>query len=628
MTLASDDPAVTALQVLDNAIAGTEMQVDVVAALPAGTNNIGDVDVLTIAAGDNNIGNVDIVTLPATTVAGATAKTADLDSGAGTDTVSIAGVAVAAAGGAIAITGDATNGLDVDVTRVTGTVTVDGSGVTQPVSHAALTELAAAINASSQMDVNIAASAATLTVASHAVTNAGTFAVQVDAALPAGTNAIGKLAANTGVDIGDVDVTSVIPGTGATNLGKAIDSVGGATDTGVVPLAIRDDALTALTPVDGDYVALRVNSTGALHVTGGGGGTQYNIDDVASATATGTVALVVRKDTGASLAGTDGDITGLQVDASGALRVTGGGGGTEYTVDAVAPAAPVGTTLVMERDDALSALTEVEGDWTNVRANANGALWTTIDGTVTVGSHAVTNAGTFAVQVDGAALTALQLIDNLVLAEDAAHVSADPGVQMLAVRKATPANVSGTDGDYEPLQVSAGRLWASATIDAALPAGTNGIGKLTANSGVDIGDVDVTSISAGTNTIGNVGLVGRTTGGMTIFNSIDLDESEEEIKATAGQIFSISAFNTTAAPLWLRFYNATAANTTVGTTAAHMGPFMVPANADSDGAGFVWNNSIGAAFGTAISAAVTTGVASTDTGAPGANACVVVVGYV
>lgn len=35
----------TAVEILDNAIAGTEMQVDVVAALPAGTNNIGDVDI-------------------------------------------------------------------------------------------------------------------------------------------------------------------------------------------------------------------------------------------------------------------------------------------------------------------------------------------------------------------------------------------------------------------------------------------------------------------------------------------------------------------------------------------------------------------------------------------------------
>lgn len=51
--------------ILAGAVSGTEVQVDVVAALPAGNNNIGDVDVASIAAGDNNIGNVDIVTLPA-----------------------------------------------------------------------------------------------------------------------------------------------------------------------------------------------------------------------------------------------------------------------------------------------------------------------------------------------------------------------------------------------------------------------------------------------------------------------------------------------------------------------------------------------------------------------------------
>lgn len=77
VTLASDDPAVTALQILDNAISGSEMQVDVVAALPAGTNNIGDIDVLSIAAGDNNIGNVDVVTLPA--LAAGTNNIGDVD---------------------------------------------------------------------------------------------------------------------------------------------------------------------------------------------------------------------------------------------------------------------------------------------------------------------------------------------------------------------------------------------------------------------------------------------------------------------------------------------------------------------------------------------------------------------
>jgi hypothetical protein len=41
-------------------------------ALAAGTNNIGDVDILSIAAGDNNIGNVDVVTLPNVTLAAGT----------------------------------------------------------------------------------------------------------------------------------------------------------------------------------------------------------------------------------------------------------------------------------------------------------------------------------------------------------------------------------------------------------------------------------------------------------------------------------------------------------------------------------------------------------------------------
>ncbi len=44
------DAIQAAVEVIDNAISGAEMQVDVVAPLPAGTNNIGDVDVLTVPA--------------------------------------------------------------------------------------------------------------------------------------------------------------------------------------------------------------------------------------------------------------------------------------------------------------------------------------------------------------------------------------------------------------------------------------------------------------------------------------------------------------------------------------------------------------------------------------------------
>lgn len=74
------------------------------------------------------------------------------------------------------------------------------------------------------------------------------------------------LVANTGVDIGDVDVTSIVSGTGATNLGKARASALGATDTGVAALAVRNDDLADLAGADGDYTPLQVDPRGALYV--------------------------------------------------------------------------------------------------------------------------------------------------------------------------------------------------------------------------------------------------------------------------------------------------------------------------------------------------------------------------
>ena len=78
-------------------------------------------------------------------------------------------------------------------------------------------------------------------------------------------------------------------------------------------------------------------------------------------------------------------------------------------------------------------------------------------------------------------------------AEDVAHVSGDTGTLALGVRRDVAAASSGTDGDYEPFSTdNTGRLRI-----AALPA----------NSGVDIGDVDVLTLPAlpaGTNNIGDV----------------------------------------------------------------------------------------------------------------------------
>lgn len=60
-----------------------------------------------------------------------------------------------------------------------------------------------------------------------------------------------------------------------------------------------------------------------------------------------------------------------------------------------------------------------------------------------------------AIAVGAIAAGATSIADN----EDAASNDGDRGVKILAVQKATPANTGGSDGDYEFLQLSAGKLW-------------------------------------------------------------------------------------------------------------------------------------------------------------------------
>lgn len=74
------------------------------------------------------------------------------------------------------------------------------------------------------------------------------------------------LGANSGVDIGDVDVTSIIPGTGATNLGKAIGNAVGATDTGVALLGVHDAEASKIAVPEEDYDHLHIGELGGLSV--------------------------------------------------------------------------------------------------------------------------------------------------------------------------------------------------------------------------------------------------------------------------------------------------------------------------------------------------------------------------
>lgn len=135
--------------------------------------------------------------------------------------------------------------------------------------------------------------------------------------LNAGTNAIGKLAANSGVDIGDVDVTTVgtvTPGTAATSLGKAEDAAHTTGDVGVYALAVRSDTPTVSSDTTGDYSSLNVGARGELWV-----GTVRHDTRLEIAT---TIAGL----TAAATAYTAGDVMGTEMTFANAARISAGGG--------------------------------------------------------------------------------------------------------------------------------------------------------------------------------------------------------------------------------------------------------------------------------------------------------------
>jgi hypothetical protein len=143
----------------------------------------------------------------------------------------------------------------------------------------------------------------------------------------------------------------------------------------------------------------------------------------------------------------------------------------------------------------------------------DGTFWQAtqpISGSVSVsnfpGTQTVDNAGTFAVQEDGAALTALQLIDDAVHAEDAAQAGGDKGMAAMVVRDDALSTLGVADGDYTNLRVNdQGELYITgtlnATVDDMLESGTeadtvtdgagDGLESITSAAWVDLATLSV-----------------------------------------------------------------------------------------------------------------------------------------
>jgi len=204
--------------------------------------------------------------------------------------------------------------------------------------------------------------------------------------------------------------------------------------------------------------------------------------------------------------------------------------------------------------------------------------------------------------ITGFATSALQLANNHNVVVTSAPTTAVTGTFFQATQPVSLASVPShavTNAGTFPVQV-----------DAALPTGSNAIGKLAANSGIDIGDV----------TINNTGA--------TPYKLISAASTNAtSLKGSAGTIFGIQVYNSNASARFLKIYNKATAPT-VGTDVP-IKVIPIPGNSTAN----QWAGTNipisfqGLAFGTGIAFALTTGVADADTGAVAASEIVVNIDY-
>lgn len=161
----------------------------------------------------------------------------------------------------------------------------------------------------------------------------------------------------------------------------------------------------------------------------------------------------------------DGSRTHLTADADGMLVNLGANNDVTVTGSVTANA---GTNLntsalaTSAKQDTLLAELQLKADLTETQPVS----------LATVPSHAVTNAGVFVVQENGAALTALQLIDDTVqvLGTDTYTEATSKGITLGAVRRDTDTTLVGTTNEFGPLQMDAnGRLKVEAFSGETLP---------------------------------------------------------------------------------------------------------------------------------------------------------------
>ncbi|RTL23828.1 MAG: hypothetical protein EKK55_12545, partial [Rhodocyclaceae bacterium] len=324
-----------------------------------------------------------------------------------------------------------------------GAITVDGAvavtgtfwQATQPVSLASVPSHAVT---GPLTDAELRASAVTVSAASLPLpTGAATAANQTTANTSLATLAGAVSGTEVQVDVLTMPTVTISDG------GGAITVDGTVAVTGTFWQATQPVSLASVPSHD-------VTNAGTFAVQAAQSGT-WNITNVSGTISLPTGAATAAKQPALGTAGTaSSDVLTVQGIASMTPLLVNGSGVTQPVSGTVTAELSATDNAVL---DAIAA--SVAGTLTvGTHAVTQSGTWTV---TGTGGTFPVTNAGTFAVQVDGAALTALQVIDNPVVVDDAAFTPATTSVMMAGFTFDDVSPDTVNEGDAGAARMSANR---------------------------------------------------------------------------------------------------------------------------------------------------------------------------
>lgn len=380
------------------------------------------------------------------------------------------------------------------------------------------------------------------------------------------------------VDSGQQTMADSLPVVIASNQDfiKAEDDPHSSADKGIMSLAVRSDSPTSLVDTDGDYSPLITDANGNLYVN----------SKLFSRTVTDNIT-------------SNGDTVTLETTGLSHVRFwfSAVGSGIAFTTEVSYDGGSNYVNSYTWRLDAQNINMAATGHSSpstsrHYISNVAGATHFRIRAT----SY---SSGTYTIVIVGLAGGDFPFLQNLEggvasitvsntvalvadQTEDASASTGFTGVPPLPVRRDTPA-ASGANGDFVELNVSnIGGLWSHP--------------------------------------------IGNSLGGATTYtlNASAASTNATSVKASAGTLYSATVFNLNASPRYFKLYNK-ASSPTVGTDTP-VATFMIPGNAS--GAGFNIQFPVGAAFATGIAYALTTGMATSDTGAVAASEITVHLTYV